>query len=318
MKYSKNIFLVTLVYILLMNSSFIQAQFSDSLKLPSLDNQVFTSIAGVEDPFISTKFAISIGLANLINTEIPITIPSTSRTVIFKPDLFYTVGGIEYQHAVKHWVAIHLKAGGLARVGDNAVSIATQGISAASFVGVGLKFKITQNEKLSLAYVIDLNTSSITFINFSGKFEDIVADSSSEVQVINNFETVAGNMQLKFAYRFSKVFGFLSNLNGSFGEIYAKVSENEFNWSFGALLNVDFRNWIHIPFGLAFGGTIISNDWQYSNTNDPVYTVNLNISFINQNDFMIGLENYLQMVHQERFDKTFNFHYTRISLSYYF
>ena len=47
----------------------------------------------------------------------------------------------------------------------------------------------------------------------------------------------------------------MANASGSYGEIYGYDSNNEINWCFGTLLSVDLRNWIHIPFGIGFGGT---------------------------------------------------------------
>jgi hypothetical protein len=318
MKFNKISLVVTLSLVFFTNKSIIMAQDCDSVRLPSIGSHVFTSIAGVDDPFIKTKFNLSIGLANLINTEIPIEVPAIDETYLFKPELFYTVGGFEYQHAVKDWAAIHLKVGALARVGNNAVSIATQGISAAATTSVGLIFKLVENDKLSLSGGIDLNTSSLTYVDLAGKFEDLINDSSSTTQVINNYELLAGNLGFRFAFKYNEIFGLLANASVIFGEIYARDSQNEFNWKFGSLLSIDLRNWINIPFGIGIGGTAVSNDWQYSENNKPVYTANLNISFMNKNDFSIGLENYIQIVYQHRFEETYNFHYTKIYLSYYF
>ena len=307
-----------LVVVVTANITLIKAQSSDTTLLPSLSKHVFTSITGVEDPFIKTKFILNIGLANLFDTEIPVTIAAINKTIVFQPQLFYAVGGIQYQHAVNDWAAIHIKAGGTARIGDNLISIATQGISAATLFGIGLMFKLSENKDLSLAGSADLNNTSLTYISLQGKFEDIVSDSSSNQEVFSKYQILTGNLQFRFAYKFTQTLGLMANTSGGYGEIYAIGSDNEFNWSFGTLLSVNLKNWIHIPFGVGFGGTIISNDWQFSETNDPVYTVNLNISFINQDDLSIAWENYIQMFKQEQFNKNYNFHYSRLYLSYYF
>ncbi len=310
--------IIILVVVVTTNITLIKAQSSDTTLLPSLGKHVFTSITGVEDPFIKTKFILNIGLANLFDTEIPVTIAAINKTIVFQPQLFYAVGGIQYQHAVNDWAAIHIRAGATARIGDNFISIATQGISAASLFGIGMMFKLSENNDLSLAGSIDLNRTSLTYISLQGKLEEIISDSSSNQKVFNQYQILSGNLQLRFAYNFSRVVGLMANASGGYGEIYAIGSDNEFNWSFGTLLSVDLKNWIHIPFGVGFGGTILSNDWQFSETNDPVYTVNLNLSFINQDDLSIAWENYIQMFKQDQFDKTYNFHYSRLYLSYYF
>jgi hypothetical protein len=314
----KNIFNITLLLIGLANHQFIKAQNPDSTLLPSIGNHIFTSITGVDDPFIKTKFILNVGIANLFNTDISLNIPQTDKTITFQPQLFYAVGGLEFEQAINDWAGIHLRTIGTARIGDNAVSIATQGISAATFFGIGMIFKLAESKDLMLSGTIDLNNTSFTYISLQGKFEDIISDSSSNQQVFNKFQILTGNMQFRFAYKFSKTLGLMANASGSYGEIYAIDSDNEFNWSFGTLLSVDLKNWIHIPFGIGFGGTIVSNDWQFSQTNDPVYTANFNISFINQDDLSIAWENYIQMFNQDQFNQTYKFHYSRLYLSYYF
>jgi len=318
MNYLKNIFIIALILFGLTNNPFIKAQNSDSTHLPSLGNHIFTSITGVEDPFIKTKFVLNVGIANLFNTEIPVTFPIENKTVNFQPQLFYAVGGVQYQQAINDWSAIHLKAGGTARIGDNLVSIVTQGISAANLFGIGLMFRLSESKDLFLSGSIDLNRSSLSYISLQGKFEDIVSDSSSNQEVFNQYQILTGELQLRFAYDFTRVVGMMANGSGSFGESYALNSQNEVNWSFGTLLSVDLNNWIHIPFGIGFGGTILSNNWEFSDTKNPIYTVNLNISFINQNDLSIAWENYVQMFEQDQFGQIYYFHYSRLYLSYYF
>jgi len=318
MNYLSKIFLIVILLFGLNNYQFIKAQSSDSTRLPSLGNHVFTSITGVDDPFIKTKFILNVGLANLFNTDISLNIPQTNKTITFQPQLFYAVGGLEFQQAINDWSAIHLRTIGTARIGDNAVTIATQGISAATFFGIGMIFKLAESKDLMLSGAIDLNSTSFTYISLQGKFEDIISDSSSNQQVFNKYQILTGDMQFKFAYRFTKTLGLMANASGSYGEIYAINSDNEINWSFGTLLSVDLKNWIHIPFGIGIGGTIVSNDWQFSETKNPVYTTNLNISFINQNDLSIAWENYIQIFEQDQFNQTYKFHYSRLYLSYYF
>lgn len=43
-------------------------QSTDTTFLPSLDNHIFTSITGVDDPFINTKFKLFFGSASFIET----------------------------------------------------------------------------------------------------------------------------------------------------------------------------------------------------------------------------------------------------------
>ena len=91
--------------------------------------------------------------------------------------------------------------------------------------------------------------------------------------------------------------------------MYAAESESQFQYNFGLAFSIDLRNWIHIPFGIGIGGSLLSNEWRFNDAKPPVYSVNLNIAFYNRNDFTIGVENYLQIIEPQQYEQTFNFLY---------
>ena len=79
----------------------LSAQFSDTTYLPSRGNHVFTSISSVEDPFVSTKFLLNLGMAELLEVEIPITLGELDTTLTFQPEIFYATAGADFQFANK-------------------------------------------------------------------------------------------------------------------------------------------------------------------------------------------------------------------------
>jgi hypothetical protein len=123
---------------------------------------------------------------------------------------------------------------------------------------------------------------------------------------------------LRFAFRFSNVFGLVTKLSGGYGEVYAAENQSQFQYNFGIALSIDLRNWIHIPFGVGLGGTLISTDWRFDDAKPPVFSGNINIAFYNRNDFTLGVENFVQFIEPQQYDQTFKFLYTRIYISYYF
>ena len=319
MKYINKIFVpLFLVSVFLLNEDTFP-QSSDTTFLPSLENHIFTSITGVDDPFINTKFTLSFGTASFIATEIPITIAGINKTINFKPDMIYVQGGVEFQYAVRHWAALRIKAFGFASLGNNAISLASQGVDAATIFGIGWLLKIVEDDNLLFSTAIDLNSSALTFIDLASQLDSASSsDTLSNNQLINNYQSLTSNVELRFAYRISKVFGLITKVAAGFGEVYGRNSESKFKWNTGLLLSIDLRNWINIPFGVAIGATAVSNEWRYKEAKPPIYSVNLNIAFINRNDFTVGFENYIQPVLVESTDKTLNFLNTKIYMSYYF
>lgn len=295
-------------------------QNSDTTYLPSRGNHVFTSISSVDDPFVSTKFYLGFGIAEIVETEIPITIGEYSKTIKFEPDIFYSTGGIEFQYAIRNWAAVNIKAYGLARLGNNFLSLASEGVSAASVYSIGWLFRIAENEDLMFSGSIALQTTDLTFIDLLAQTDTTITPIDTLIgrQVVTDYQSLTTQADLRFAVRFSDVFGLLTKLSGGFGEVYAAENRSQFQYNFGFALSVDLRNWIHIPFGLGLGGTIISNDWRFNYAKPPVFTGNINIAFYNRNDFTLGIENYVQIIEPQQYEQTLNIMYSRIYISYYF
>lgn len=302
------------------DSTVLKTQYPDTTFLPSRGKHVFTSISNVDDPFVSTKFHLGFGIAEIVETEIPITIGEYNTTIKFEPDIFYSTGGAEIQYAIRDWAAVNIKAYGLARLGNNFLSLASEGVSAASSFNIGWLFRIAHNEDLMFSASISLNTTDLTFIDILGRADTMITqiDTVIDRQIVTDYQSLTTQSDLRFAVRFSDVFGLVAKLSGGFGEVYASENRSQVQYNFGMALSIDLRNWIHIPFGVGLGGTLTSNDWRFNDAKPPVYSGNINIAFYNRNDFTVGVENFLQFIEPQKYEKTFKFLYSRIYISYYF
>ncbi len=295
-------------------------QSSDTTYLPSRGKHVFTSISGVDDPFVSTKFLLGVGIAEMMETTIPITIGGVSKTIEFQPDVNYTTGGFEFQYAIRNWAAIQIQGFGMARLGNNFLSLASEGVSAGSTLRIGWLFRIVESEDIMFSGTIALNTADLTFIDLLAETDTTITqiDTTINRQMINNYQSLTTKADLRFAARFSDVFGMLAKLEGGFGEVYAAESESQYQYNFGLAFSIDLRNWIGIPFGIGLGGSILSNELRFDDAKPPIYSTNLTIAFYNRNDFTIGVENYLQIIEPQQYEQTFNFLYSRVYMCYYF
>jgi hypothetical protein len=302
------------------DSILIVDQYSDTTYLPSRGKHVFTSISSVDDPFISTKFLLGFGIAEIIETEIPITIGEFNKTIKFEPDIFYSTGGIEFQYAIRNWAAVNIRVSGLARLGNNFLSLASEGVSAASVFNIGWLFRIAENEDLMFSASIGFQTTDLTFIDLLAQTDTTITPIDTLIgrQVVTDYQSLTIQADLRFAVRFSNVFGLVTKLSGGFGDVYYAESRSQFQYNFGLALSVDLRNWFHIPFGVGLGGTIVSNEWRFNDAKPPVFTGNINIAFYNRNDFTLGLENYIQIIEPQQYQQTINILYSRIYISYYF
>ena len=315
------IFVIALIVLSsLTPSKLVLAQSSDTTYLPSRGKHIFTSVQYVDDPFVSTKFLLGFGNAEIIETEIPITIGDSSGTVKFDPDISYVTGGAEFQYAIRDWAAVRVKYFALAKLGNNFLSLASEGVSAASTFNIGWLFRIAENENIMFSGAIDLNTADLTYVNILGPKDTTITpvDTLINRQLITNYQSLTTQADLRLAVRFSDVFGLVTKLSGGYGDAYSGESESKFQYNFGLAFSIDLRNWISIPFGIGLGGSLISNDWRTQEAKPPVYSANLNIAFYNRNDFTLGVENYIQIVESQKYNQSFNYLNTRIYMSYYF
>jgi len=303
-----------------LDSVFTSVQFYDTTYLPSRGKHIFTTIQSVEDPFVSTKFLLGFGTAQIIESEVPVTIGEYSKTITYNPDISYFTGGLNIQLAVRDWAALKIKVYGLAKLGNNFFSLASEGVSAASNFSIGWLFRIAQNEDLMFSGAIDLNRADLTFINIFGSADTTITPSDTLIQkqVFTSFQSLTTSADLRFAYKFSNVFGALTRISGALGDFYAGENESQFQYTFGLALSIDLRNWISIPFGIGLGGSITSTDWRFQEAKPPLYSTNLNIAFINRNDFTLGVEGYVQFVEPPGYDVTFKYFNARLYMGYYF
>jgi hypothetical protein len=298
----------------------LSAQFSDTTYLPSRGNHIFTSISSVEDPFVSTKFLLNLGIAEVLETEIPITLGEIDTTVAFQPEIFYATGGVDFQFQIRDWAALFIKMYGMARMGNNFLSLASEGVSSASTFNIGWLFRIAENENLMFSGTIALNTADITFMDITADEDTVISSIDTLVnrEVFTNSQSLSTKTDLRFAIKFGDVVGLLAKLEGAFGEVYAAESESSFQYNLGLAFSIDLRNWIGIPFGIGIGGSMFSNEWRYEEAKPPVYSVNLNIAFYNRNDFTVGIENMLQIIEPQQYEQTLSMMYSRFYMSYYF
>ena len=302
------------------DSTIVLTQSTDTTYLPSRGRHIFTSISSVDDPFVSTKFALEVGIAEILDTEIPITIGDFNKTIKFEPDIFYSTLGIEFQYAIRNWAAVNIKAFGFARLGNNFLSLASEGVSAASVLNIGWLFRIVEGKNTMFSGTIGLQTTDLTFIDILSRTDTTITpiDTLIQRQVITEYQSLTTQADLRFAWKFSDVFGLVTKLSGALGEIYAGANRSQFQYTFGVALSVDLRNWINIPFGIGLGGTIISNEWRFREAKPPIYSGNITIAFYNRNDFTLGLENYLQVIEPQQYNQALSVLYSRIYIRYYF
>ena len=81
---------------------------------------------------------------------------------------------------------------------------------------------------LCFLQAISLNTTDLTFIDILGRADTIITqiDTIINRQIVTDYQSLNTQTDLRFAVRFSDVFGLVTKLSGGFGEVYAAERES--------------------------------------------------------------------------------------------
>jgi hypothetical protein len=103
-------------------------------RLPLLNGHTFIASSILpQTPFITTYVRNSTGVGRALSYDIPIYDPEGEVITTVNGDLTYMMLELNYQHAINDWLALWLSGAGVGRVGVNAESILSTGISGAGY-----------------------------------------------------------------------------------------------------------------------------------------------------------------------------------------
>jgi len=289
-------------------------------KLPILNNFRFIPSEVVYDPFITTFIKLNVGSGSALdiisyrkdwNTgEIEDTLSG---------DITYISGELQFQLAVNDWLAFNLGAGGFGRLGTNTYTILTSGISYATFLTLGGKAKIWENEKMVLSTTVDFKYQSIYLYSIYDYIKEIVEtggiDSTSSMLEKDNVSQTFLN--LNYAYAPADWCGVLAQAGWGLGEAFETKTRG--NVRVGAAFSVDFDNVDAIEFPIGILASVRYNSFGEGGSDvRDIFTYGFKLAYTGHKDFDIGIENTYQSLSYKASDEKIKTILSTFSLRYYF
>lgn len=287
--------------------------------LPILNNFRFIPSEVVYDPFITTfiKVNVGTGLALDLNSYVKDLEGNIRDTV--SGDLTYIAGELQFQLAVNDWLAFNLGAGGTGRLGTNTYTILTSGISYTSFLTLGGKAKIWQNDNMVLSTTLDFKYQNIYLYSIydfvKQAIENEGIDSTSSLLEKDNVSSTFLNVN--YAYAPTDWCGVLAVAGWGLGEAFETKTRG--NVRIGAAFLVDFDNVDAIEFPIGILASVRYNSFGEGGSNvTDIFTYGFKIAYTGHKDFDIGIENTYQSLSYKASDERINTILTSFSLRYYF
>ena len=289
-------------------------------QLPILNNFRFIPNEVVYDPFITTFIKLNLGSGTALDLTSYRKDWNTGEIEdTLTGDLTYISGELQFQLAVNDWLAFNLGAGGTGRLGTNTYTILTSGISYTTFLTLGGKAKIWENDKMVLSTTLDFKYQSIYLYSIYDFVKEVVEtggidSTSSMLEKDNVSQTI---LNLNYAYAPTDWCGILAIAGWGLGEAFETKTRG--NVRVGAAFSVDFDNVDFIEFPIGILASVRYNSFGEGGSNvSNIFTYGFKIAYTGHKDFDIGIENTYQSLNYKASDEKIKTILSSFSLRYYF
>jgi hypothetical protein len=296
-----------------------QSSLANQITVPVLGEHQFMQNSIVSDPFITTFISNSVGLGAALSFNSPIIVIKDSAVFGYGGDLIFGEFGLEYQQAVKDWLAMWGRLNITARLGKDTKSVLQQGVTAIIGFELGWLIKLmkTDNTMLSLSLSLDNGgVSAINVLNFINEIDS--GDYSEDYSLVQNTHSLRVGSGLRFAWSISKLFGIYATGELLYGQSVGAREGSETFYNFGGVLDFDLNAVSDLPFGVLGGykqtDLPLANDATFGNLS----TLFLRIGYNKSTDFSVAVEFSLNSAPVDELDEPLKSWLASFMLRYYF
>jgi len=289
-------------------------------RLPILNNFRFIPSDVVYDPFITTFIKLNVGSGTALDLNSYRKDWNTGEIKdTLSGDLTFIQGELQFQLAVNDWLAFNLGAGGSGRLGTNTYTILTSGISYTTFITLGGKAKIWENDNMVLSTTLDFKYQNIYLYSIYDYVKEVVETGGidSTISMLEKDNVSSTILNVNYAYAPTDWCGVLAIAGWGLGEAFETKTKG--NVRLGAAFSVDFDNVDAIEFPIGILASIRFNSFGEGGSNvTDIFAYGFKIAYTGHKDFDIGIENTYQSLSYKSSDEKIKTILSTFSLRYYF
>jgi len=289
-------------------------------RLPILNNFRFIPSDVVYDPFITTFIKLNVGSGTALDLNSYRKDWNTGEIKdTLSGDLTFIQGELQFQLAVNDWLAFNLGAGGSGRLGTNTYTILTSGISYTTFIALGGKAKIWENDNMVLSTTLDFKYQNIYLYSIYDYVKEVVETGGidSTISMLEKDNVSSTILNVNYAYAPTDWCGVLAIAGWGLGEAFETKTKG--NVRLGAAFSVDFDNVDAIEFPIGILASVRFNSFGEGGSNvTDIFAYGFKIAYTGHKDFDIGIENTYQSLSYKSSDEKIKTILSTFSLRYYF
>jgi len=289
-------------------------------RLPMLNGHRFVLTSRIQDPFVSSFVSTESGFGVAPGVDITIYDFDGEPFTTIKGDLAYMRLKMTYRQALTDWLSLWLNVDGLGRMGINAESIVSQGLTGVFGLELGGLGRLWQNDRFMLSASASYNRGKyfgVDILTFAQRIilEGGIAPDNKVTKRIASNRYSAG---LHFAYAPSDWLGLLASVEiGSTDSIFDKENRESMLIVAG-MASFDLNPRTRIPLGFNLGFNYMSYPENADDLIEYIREVLFKIAYTGRREFSVGLEGSYLRAPMRLDDNTLSAWSGEIALRYYF
>jgi len=254
-----------------------------------LGKHYFTPNNTIQSPFILTYLRTVLGVGQINDLLFPLIKVGNKELLVVQGDIFVALLNLEYQHALKNWLAAYIQFGLIGRLGSDTGTLVTQGVNYASTFDIGWLIKVFRADKFALSTTVEVSNGKYSFISIQNFVNNIINDDQlTSLVTFNN--SLYGVLGIRAAYGFNHFLGLNFVANLGYGETIQRNLENRWFTILGINADINLTKLIKSPISLSLG-------YLYStypkNNNDVLFNNHIiitQLNYIGRPNIVVSLE----------------------------
>jgi hypothetical protein len=294
---------------------------TDTLSAPfTLNGHKFVVNSSVGSPFVSTYYKNVLGVGQTTGLEFPVITINNKKAIQLQGQLAFSNLSFSYQQEIRDWMAFYGEVKLVGRLGTEAGALISQGVNIITGYNMGWKFKLYQNERMSLSSNINVSRAAYTVMDLKNFIQTIIDSGgiTKDNKLVQNVPLVRGGVGFNYAYVFNKTFGATAKLYLDYGESVKRGEDNVFNYNYGLAVDADLLPNQNVPLGFLAGFYHSSVPvFKESTSRDPNEVI-FQINYTGKKYLNIGAEIIYQWYKVENYESNINFITLNLNSTIYF
>jgi hypothetical protein len=203
-------------------------------------------------------------------------------------NLYFAGLNLGYEHALTRWLALGLRVGVTARLGDGVNTILAQGLNTNFSFDLGARVRLLEGASTSLAVGGSIKKDDATVIDFRNWVEGILND--EEVPLVGKRPSTQYGLDLRGAWAPAPWIGLQAYAGLSRGKNQEPDQEVDWFNSLGASADFDLLSVSSVPIGFVLGGRRDTFPRAANDLGRAIYGSLFRIAYTGRPDFVVAID----------------------------